>query len=82
MEILQAIQIEGDTVYVFTDEPYTLLKELKEGYEDWEYKIHLWCTEPEMSSFKFLGKDYDCIWLWYDKQDDIAEESTLKFNEK
>tara|TARA_R110000744_G_scaffold342380_1_gene447522 strand:- start:367 stop:471 length:105 start_codon:yes stop_codon:yes gene_type:complete len=34
MEILQAIQIEGDTVYVFTDEPYTLLKELKEGYED------------------------------------------------
>ena len=68
MEIFQAIQIEGDTVYVFT--------------EDWEYKIHLWCTEPEMSSFKFLGKDYDCIWLWYDKQDDIAEESTLKFNEK
>ena len=80
MKILQAIEMEWDMVYVFADEPYTLLKELVEWYENETYKIHLWCTEPELTSFKFLGKSYDCIGLWYDKQDDIAKDAAREFN--
>lgn len=79
MKILQAIQHDGDMLYIITDNPDEDIKIFKEKYENNSSAIHLWCDEPQLGTYKFLWIDYKSIVLWFDKEDDIARESAIKF---
>lgn len=80
MKILQVIRDDLDTLYIFTDNPDEDVKIFQEKYKNETSKIHLWCENPSLGTYRFLWIDYKSIVLWYDKQDDIASESALEFS--
>lgn len=79
MEILQCIQ-DTDTLYIFTDNPKEDIKVFKDKYENDTSTIRLWCQEPYLNDYKFLGKEYECINLWFDYEDEVAEEVKKEFD--
>lgn len=77
MEILQVIQ-DDDYLCIFTSNPKEDILIFQDKYES-ESKIHLWYKLPERYIFTFLWKAYDCIRLWYDKEEDAIESSKIAF---
>ena len=68
MKIKQII-VNDDLVFMFTDNPKEDIKILIEKYDNKTSEIHLGYETPELTTFRFLGKDYDCINLWFDNED-------------
>ena len=86
--ILKPIQVlmERDTVYIFYKDSKSVCAEMVKLYKEENESdenltpFHFWCEEPSVESYKFMGKEYLCINLWYDRQDDIAEEVFQKLS--
>lgn len=79
MKILQTIQ-DWDTLYVFTNSPKEDIIVFKSKYEDWTSNYSLWCQQPYLCDYEFLWVKYECINLWYDYEDDVAESVKEDFD--
>jgi hypothetical protein len=78
MEILDIIQNE-DTLLLFfkewTDLQKIIEKQKELEYEDKEKELNYY--EIWISNFKFLGKEYPCIYLWFDYEVKTAIEEKI-----
>jgi hypothetical protein len=79
LKVLQVIR-NWDELYLFTETPEISIKVLVDEYENGDGYLSLWCDTPEITEYEFLGKKYLCIWLWYDYEDDVAEEAKKYFD--
>jgi len=68
MKIRQII-IEDTSVYMFTNNAKEDIKILVEKYESESSKISLGYEAPVLTKYRFLGKDHECIGLWFDNED-------------
>lgn len=58
MKILQVIQCDWDIIYIITDNPDWDIKIFQEKYKNETSKIHLWCENPSLGTYRFLWIDY------------------------
>lgn len=73
-EKIKQVIINDDIVYLFTDNPKEDIKEFVKAYKaqdelDEEAEIPLGYEVPELTKYKFLGTDHECISLWFDNED-------------
>jgi len=69
MKIKQVI-IDNNLVFIFTDNPRYDIEELEKAYEsEKDFEFPLGYEIPELSRYTFLGKQYECISLWFDNED-------------
>lgn len=81
-EKIKQVIIDDETVYLFTDNPKEDIKEFITAYknEDEEPEIELGYELPELSKYKFLGTEHECISLWFDNED--IPDTYTNFNSK
>ncbi len=80
MKILQTILQDTD-LFIFTESTLEDIQYFIEKYNDGTSQIHLGYEIPNISIFKFLGNDYNCVHLWYDNECDMAYDCKILFDE-
>lgn len=68
MKILQELVVNKNTL-IFTENPEQDIKEIQEKYQDEDRVGYMGYELPELTTFKFLGKEYPCISFWHDNED-------------
>lgn len=80
MKIIQELVIK-DITLIFTENPEQDINEIVKQYKDENRIGYMGYETPELTTFKFLGKEYPCISFWHDNEDArdidiITNEST------
>lgn len=68
MKILQELVIRDSTL-IFTENPEQDIHEIVRQYEDENRVGYMGYETPELTTFKFLGKEYPCVSFWHDNED-------------
>ena len=71
---IKQIIVDGTTVFIFTDDAEKDIVTLTEAYERYsdggeEFEFPLGYEMPLLTTYKFLGREYPCISLWFDNED-------------
>lgn len=68
MKILQRI-VDGDTTYVFTENPEVDIEEVQKLYRDENRSAYMGYEIPILVDYEFLGKKYKTISFWHNNED-------------
>ena len=68
---IKQVIVEDRNVYLFTDNPKEDIAEFQRSYEKEEYLdgMPLGYEIPLLTTYRFLGKEHECISLWFDNED-------------
>ena len=68
---IKQVIISDRNVYLFTDNPKKDITEFEVSYENEEDLdgMELGYEIPMLTKYKFLGKEHECISLWFDNED-------------
>lgn len=68
MKILQELVVR-DITLIFTENPQKDIVQIIKQYNDENRTGYMGYDTPQLTKFKFLGKEYLCISFWHDNED-------------